>query len=129
MVKPSAVCHLGEILDMIQEAEFEIIGLKMIKIDRKKAKIFYDIHKGKSFFESIIYTITKRHCVVMVLKKKNAVNAWRKLLGHKDPSQAEEGTIRNKFGFSINDNGAHGSDSDENAEKEINLFFSKKEIF
>lgn len=119
----------GPILAMINEAGFEIAAMKMIRMIPEQAESFYAVHKGKPFFEGLIEFITSGPVIVMILKHENAVEEFRKLIGATDPNKAEIGTIRRTFAVSVQMNAVHGSDSDENAEREANFFFSTFERF
>jgi nucleoside-diphosphate kinase len=130
ILKPDCVQKeiIGKVLKMIQEAEFEIIGMKMVRLTENSAKGFYEVHNGKPFFSGLISYMTSGPCVPIVLQKVNAVDEFRKLIGSTDPSKAAEGTIRKLYASNIQENIVHGSDSDENAAKEISHFFSRKEL-
>ena len=95
---------------------------------KKQAEGFYDIHKEKPFFEELITFMSSGKCMVLTLKKENAVQAWRNTIGATNPKEAKEGTIRRDFATNIQNNAVHGSDSDENAKKEIAFFFSEYEL-
>src|SRR5205807_10139189 len=95
---------------------------------RKQAEGFYEVHRGKPFYEGLTEFMSSGPCVVIVLEKEGAVKAWRDLMGATDPAKADEGTIRKEFGGSVGENATHGSDSDENAAIEISYFFSKLEL-
>jgi nucleoside-diphosphate kinase len=131
IIKPNAVRtgKTGPILAMINEAGFEIAAMKMVRITPIQAEIFYAIHKGKPFFESLIEFITSGPVFVMILKHENAVEEFRKLIGATDPAKAEPGTIRRIYAVSVQMNAVHGSDSDENAQMEADFFFSKFERY
>jgi nucleoside-diphosphate kinase len=131
IIKPNAVRtgKTGPILAMINEAGFEIAAMKMIKMIPEQAESFYAVHKGKPFFEGLIEFMTSGPVIVMILKHENAVEEFRKLIGATDPNKAELGTIRRTFAVSVQMNAVHGSDSDENAEREANFFFSTFERF
>ena len=107
----------------INEAGFEITALKMIRITRPQAEEFYDVHKGKPFFDGLMEFMTSGPIVVMILKHENAVEEFRRIIGSTDPNKAEPGTIRKLFGVSVQMNAVHGSDSDENAVRESSFFF------
>ena len=130
IIKPDAVSDnkIGEIIAMISQAGFTIKAMKMVKLTKASAEGFYEIHKGKAFFDELIGYMTSGPCVPIALEKDNAVEDYRKLIGATDPSKATEGTIRKLYARNIQFNAVHGSDSDENAEKEIAHFFSKKEL-
>jgi nucleoside-diphosphate kinase len=131
IIKPNAVRtgKTGPILAMINEAGFEIVAMRMVKITYPQAESFYSVHKGKPFFEGLIEFMTSGPVVVMILKHENAVDQFRKLIGATDPAKAETGTIRKMFAVSVQMNAVHGSDSVENAIKEADFFFSGIERF
>jgi nucleoside-diphosphate kinase len=131
IIKPDAVSHkhIGDILKMISEAGYSIAAMKYIKLSQSQAAYFYNIHKGKPFFDGLVEFMTSGPIVVTILEKNNAVADYRKLIGNTDPAKAEPGTIRRLFAESIQRNAVHGSDSDSNARKEADFFFSKSERF
>ena len=131
IIKPNAVRtgKAGPIMGMINEGGFEIVALKMIRITLPQAESFYEVHKGKPFFEGLVEFMTSGPVVVMILRHINAVEEFRKLIGATDPIKAEQGTIRKTFAVSVKMNAVHGSDSDENAVRESNFFFSETERF
>ena len=130
IIKPDAVgaSHTGKIIDRIIAGGFRIRGMKMIHQTRQQAEGFYEVHRGKPFYEGLTEFMSSAPCVVMVLEKEDAVKAWRDLMGATDPAKADEGTIRKEFGASVGENATHGSDSDENAAIEIAYFFGKLEL-
>ena len=129
MIKPSAVSSqfTGPILQMINEAGFMIIAMKMTKMSTHQAEEFYAIHRGKPFYESLVKFMSSGPIVAAILEKDNAVEDYRKLIGATNPANAAEGTIRKKYAESIERNAVHGSDSDENAVVECDFFFSRTE--
>lgn len=131
IIKPNAVRtgKTGPILAMINEAGFDIVAMKMIRLTRDQAEAFYNIHKGRPFYESLVEFMTSGKVVVMILKHENAVEDFRKLIGSTDPSKAEPGTIRKIFAVSVQMNAVHGSDSVENAHREAGFFFPEIERF
>jgi len=131
IIKPNAVRtgKTGPILSMINEGGFEIAAMRLVKMTLQQAESFYDIHKGKPFFEDLVEFMTSGPVVVMILRHENAVNEFRKLIGATDPAKAEPGTIRKIFAISLQMNAVHGSDSDENAIREADFFFSGTERF
>lgn len=131
IIKPNAVRtgKTGPILAMINEAGFEISAMKMVRMTTLQAESFYEVHKRKSFFEGLIEFMTSGPVFVMVLKHENAVEDFRKLIGATDPAKAEPGTIRKMFAVSVQMNAVHGSDSDENAAREADFFFTASERF
>lgn len=130
IIKPDAVNDkkAGEIITMISQAGFKIKAMRLVKLTKESAEGFYEIHKGKAFFEELIDYMTSGPCIPIALEKENAVEDYRKLIGATDPAKAAEGTIRKLFARNIQFNAVHGSDSDENAVKEISYFFSGKEL-
>lgn len=129
IIKPGAVANefIGPILAKINANGFHIAAMKLIMLTRKMAESFYSVHKGKPFYDNLITFMTSGPVVVAILEKENAVEEYRKLIGNTDPAKAEEGTIRKLFAESIERNAVHGSDSDENAKKECDFFFSTSE--
>ena len=115
-------------MDRVEQAGFAIKALKMIKMPRPVAEGFYAVHKGKPFFEELVEFMSEGPCIVAVLEKDNAVEQWRALMGATDPAKAAPGTIRKDFAENVGRNIVHGSDSAENAAKEINYFFSDSEL-
>jgi nucleoside-diphosphate kinase len=130
IIKPDAVGagNTGKIIDRILVGGFRIRAMKLIHQTRKQAEGFYEVHRGKPFYESLTEFMSSAPCVVMVLERDGAVKAWRDLMGATDPAKADEGTIRKWFGSSVGENATHGSDSDENAAIEIAYFFSRIEL-
>lgn len=130
IIKPDAVKKnaSGEILKMIQDNGFRIIGMKMLQITKHQAEGFYAVHSSKSFFESLTNFMSEGSIVVLALEKDDAIAAWRKLMGATNPANAEEGTIRKKFADSIERNAVHGSDADDTARFELSYFFAGYEL-
>lgn len=131
MIKPEAMRngHAGSIIKMIQEAGFEIIALKMRHLSQEQAEGFYAVHAERPFYAELVKFMTSGPIISAVLKKENAVEDYRTLIGSTDPAEAAEGTIRKAFATSKTMNAAHGSDSDENARIEIDFHFDASEIF
>ncbi|MCX7797390.1 MAG: nucleoside-diphosphate kinase [Melioribacter sp.] len=130
ILKPDCIRKnlIGKVISHIQEAGFKILAMKMVKLTPDAAKGFYEVHKDRPFFNDLITYMTSGPCVPIVLEKDNAVEEFRKLIGATDPAKAEEGTIRKLYADNIQENIIHGSDSNENAIKEIAYFFSRKEL-
>lgn len=130
MIKPDAVARriTGEINAMIERNGFSIVAQKLIRITHNQAQKFYDIHRGKPFYDDLCNFISSGAVVVQVLKKENAIEDYRKLMGATNPEHAEEGTIRKKYAISIDQNSVHGSDAPETARREISFFFSDIEL-
>lgn len=131
IIKPTAVSkgYIGPILFKIHEAGFKISAMRMLWLTRGEAERFYEIHKERPFYEDLVKFMTSGPIVVAVLKKENAVEDYRNLIGATDPAKAEEGTIRKEFAESMRANAVHGSDSDENANIESSFFFSGLQRF
>jgi nucleoside-diphosphate kinase len=131
IIKPNAVRtgKTGPILSMINEAGFEISAIKMVKMTLGQAQAFYEVHRGKPFFDGLVEFMSSGPVVVMILRHENAIDNFRKLIGSTDPAKAEPGTIRKIFAVSVQMNAVHGSDSSENAAKEADFFFSGIERF
>ena len=130
IIKPDAIKnnHTGRIYNHILEAGFKILSAKLIKMSKIQAEAFYDIHKDKPFFKELTDFMSSGQSMILALEKKNAVNSWRKTIGSTNPEDAEDGTIRKLYATSLGENAVHGSDSDENAKKEIAFFFSELEL-
>ena len=129
MIKPEAVQrgNTGAILNMITEAGFRIIAMKLTRLSINQARAFYRVHEGKPFYESLVNFMSSGPIIAAILEKDNAVEDFRKLIGATNPENADPGTIRKKFAESVEKNAVHGSDSDENAVVESDFFFSQCE--
>ena len=125
IIKPDAVERNldNEIKEMFKNKGFNIIKDKKIQIAKSEAEQFYKVHETKPFYNDLCAYLSSGPIIVMVLEKENAVMANRELMGSTKPEDAAEGTIRKKYGISIDKNSVHGSDSVENAKKEIEFFF------
>ena len=125
IIKPDAVERNldNEIKEMFKKNNFLIIKEKKIQIEKSEAEKFYKVHETKPFYNDLCSYLSSGPIVVMVLERENAVLDNRKLMGATNPKEAEEGTIRKKYGISIDKNSVHGSDSVENAKIEIDFFF------
>jgi nucleoside-diphosphate kinase len=131
IIKPTAVSegHIGPILNRIHQGGFKISAMRMLWLTRGEAERFYEVHKERPFYSDLVKFMTSGPIVVAILKKENAVEDYRKLIGATDPAKAEEGTIRKEFARSMQENAVHGSDSDENANIEAGFFFSGLQRF
>jgi nucleoside-diphosphate kinase len=129
MIKPSAFKsnYTGAILKMINDAGFVIKAMKVTRLSKEQAGAFYEVHKGKPFYESLVNFMSSGPIVAAMLEKENAVEGFRSLIGATNPANAAEGTIRKLYAVSMEENAVHGSDSDENANLEADFFFSKTE--
>lgn len=130
ILKPDATKRniTGAINCMIEEAGFRILAQRRDRLTLDQAKKFYEIHKDRPFFNDLCEYMASGPVVLQVLEGHNAIEGYRNLMGATDPKNAEEGTIRKAHGQSIDHNSVHGSDSLENAEKEITFFFEESEI-
>ena len=130
MIKPDAVQngYMGKILDRIIEADFKILGAKLIRMTKAQAEGFYAIHRERPFFQELTTFMSSGKAMVFALEKENAVSAWRDTIGATNPAEAVDGTIRKDFATSLVENAVHGADSDENAAIEIGFFFTNSEL-
>ena len=125
IIKPDAVERNldGQIKEMFRTNGFTIVQEKKIQIEKQEAEKFYKVHETKPFYNDLCTYLSSGPIVVMILEKENSIIANRELMGSTNPKDAAEGTIRKKFGISIDKNSVHGSDSAENAKIEIDFFF------
>ena len=125
IIKPDAVKKriVGKILDRIEEEGFQLVEMRMVRLTKDEARGFYAVHKEKPFFEALTDFMSSGEIIVMVLERENAIAHWRQVMGETDPSQAKVGTLRRTYGFSIERNSVHGSDSPQTVEIEISYFF------
>ena len=130
IIKPDATKRniTGSINKIIEENNLRIIAQKRIHLSNEQAEKFYDVHKEKPFFKDLIEYMTSEPVVVQVLSSDNAVKKYREVMGATNPDNASDGTIRKLFALNVQENSVHGSDSDENAKKEIEFFFNENEI-
>ena len=130
IIKPDAVKkgYTGKIYDRILQAGFNILSAKLLKMTNEQAEGFYDVHRDRPFFNDLVEFMTSGPCMVLALEKSNAVESWRETIGATNPDEAKENTIRKDFASNVQENAVHGSDSDENAEKEIAFFFTDAEL-
>ena len=125
IIKPDAMERNLEnkIKNIFIKNDFKIVKEKKVKLEKKDAEQFYKVHETKPFYNDLCNYLSSGPVLVMVLKKENAIVENRKIMGATNPKDADEGTIRKEFGISIDKNSVHGSDSKENAKKEISFFF------
>ena len=130
IIKPDATKRnlTGSINELIEKNGLRIIAQKRIKMTNEQAEQFYDIHNDKLFFKDLVQYMTSEPVIVQVLSSDNAVKKYREVMGATNPENALDGTIRKLFALNVQENSVHGSDSDENAEKEIEFFFNENEI-
>ena len=130
LIKPDAVQRglVGDILSRLERTGLKLVALKMLQMDREMAERHYAIHRGKPFFEGLVQFITSSPLVAAVFEGPMAVEIVRKTMGETDPARAAPGTIRGDLALEIGRNVVHGSDSVENAEREISLFFRPQDV-
>src|SRR5579872_7332763 len=130
IIKPDAVAkgQAGDILAMIQQAGFKVLGLRMTRLTPTQAEGFYAVHKERPFFGGLVKFMTEGPIVVMALERENAIKGLRDVMGATNPANAAEGTIRKRFAANIERNCIHGSDAPETAEAELRFFFSTAEL-
>lgn len=130
IVKPNATAKnvIGGVIGLAEKGGLKVRALKMMRLTQEQAEGFYAVHKERPFFNDLVEFMTSGPVVVMALEGENAVSRWREIMGATDPAKADDGTVRALYGESIQNNAAHGSDSDENAKIEISYFFSTAEL-
>jgi nucleoside-diphosphate kinase len=130
IIKPDATKRniTGKIISKFEDNGLRIVASKRIHLSRREAKLFYYVHRERPFFEELVEFMVSEPIVVQVLEGENAVAKNREIMGATDPEKAASGTIRKEFALSIGENSVHGSDSKENAEREIRFFFADTEI-
>jgi len=130
IIKPDSVRkgNFGKIIDRLEREGFKILGLKKVSLSQKQAEGFYAVHRERPFYRDLVKYMISGPVYVAALERRNAVAHLRKVMGATDPKKADRGTIRAEFGESIEQNAIHGSDSDENAQVEINFFFGESEL-
>jgi nucleoside-diphosphate kinase len=129
-LKPDCVQRklTGKAIEFIEDHGFEILRMRKTLLSRKHAEEFYAAHKDKPFFEKLIEFMTSGPCIPLVLKKENAIEDFRKIIGDTDPTQAEEGTLRHLYGTNVTYNVVHGSDSKNSVLREMTFFFPFIEV-
>ena len=130
IIKPDATKRniTGSINKIIEENNLRIIAQKRIHLSSEQAEKFYDVHMKKPFFKDLIEYMTSEPVIVQVIEGENAIVKYREVMGATNPENADEGTIRKIHALNVQENSVHGSDSEENAIKEIDFFFNLKEI-
>ena len=131
IIKPLAFHNnkAAPILHRITDAGFRLVAAKTMHLTVEQAKQFYEVHREREFYNDLVAFMSSGPVMLAMLQKENAVEDFRKLIGKTNPAEAAEGTIRKDFGTSMQANAVHGSDSDENAQKECNFFFAECERF
>ncbi len=130
MIKPDAVegGKAGRILAHIEGAGYQIRAMRLVRLTRGEAEAFYAVHRGRPFYDELVGFMSSGPTVALALERADAVAAWRSTIGATDPAEAAEGTVRRLFAESKGRNAVHGSDSDENAIREIAFFFPEREL-
>ena len=130
LLKPDAVQRglIGDIVSRFEKKGLKIVAMKMMRMTKKKAENFYSVHKGKPFYNGLVEYITSGTIVAIGLEGNNAISVVRTMMGKTNPAEAEKGTIRSDYGIDIGKNTVHGSDSIENAEKELSIVFDEKDF-
>ena len=130
ILKPDAVAagHAGAILAHLEKEGFRLVGLKKLRLSPDQARAFYEVHRDRPFYGALVTFMTEGPVIVAVLERAEAVPHLRKTMGATDSRKAEAGTVRQRFGTDIERNAIHGSDSAENAAREIAFFFSGAEL-
>lgn len=131
MIKPSACRknHVGPILAIINQAGFRISAIRSTKLTKQEAERFYEMHRGKEFYDDLCEFMSSGPIIALLLEKENAIEDFRKLIGNTNPQIAEEGTIRKMFAESLQKNAVHGSDTVENMNREADFFFNQRERY
>lgn len=130
ILKPDSVAagSAGKMIARLQDEGFQILGIKMLRLTETQARAFYEVHKERPFYGSLVEFMTSGPVMPIALERENAVAHLREVMGATDVAKAAPGTLRNLFGTSIERNAVHGSDSPENASIELSFFFSRAEL-
>lgn len=130
IIKPDALAagHAGSIVARLEEEGFRILGLRRVLLTEEQARAFYEVHRERPFYSSLVAFMTSGPCVAIALEREDAVARLREIMGATNPEEAAEGTLRKLYASSIERNAIHGSDSPENASRELLFFFSRAEL-
>lgn len=130
IIKPDSLEKgiIGEICKRVEDSNLKVIGMKMLHMNQPRAEGFYAVHKGKTFFDSLVRFMISGPCVVLALEGEDAIKKWRETMGATNPEMAADGTIRKDFGTNIERNAVHGSDAPETAKFELAYFFENNEF-
>ncbi len=130
IVKPDGIVNgkLGLILAHVERAGFKVRAARLVRLSRAQAEAFYEVHRGRPFYEELVTFMSSGPCLPFALERADAVATFRATIGATDPAEASPGTIRKLFAESKGRNAVHGSDSDENAAREIGFFFTEAEV-
>ena len=129
-IKPDAVERnlIGEIIRRVEQKGYRIVAIDKLKLSRDEVEAFYEIHKGKPFFDELVGFISSGPCVPMIVEGENVIEGIRELIGATDPADAADGTVRKDFAKSITQNSVHASDAPETAKDEIAFFFGRRQL-
>jgi nucleoside-diphosphate kinase len=130
IIKPDAVAsgNAGKILSLLEQNGFRVVALRMTKLSQAQAEGFYDVHRARPFFGSLVKFMTEGPVIVMALEREDAVKKLRDVMGATNPANAAEGTVRKLYAESIERNAIHGSDALETAAEELKYFFNSIEL-
>ena len=130
IIKPDVVARdqIGAILQHVEQTGLRIVATRMLQLDRRQAEGFYDVHRERPFFQSLVQFMTSGPVVVSVLEGDDAIARYRKLMGATDPEQADAGTLRKLFGTNVERNAVHGSDAPDTARTEVAYFFGQADL-
>ncbi len=130
IIKPEVVARnqIGAILQHVEQTGLRIVATRMLQLDRRQAEGFYDVHRERPFFQSLVQFMTSGPVVVSVLEGDDAIARYRKLMGATDPEQADAGTLRKLFGTNVERNAVHGSDAPDTARTEVAYFFGEADL-
>ncbi|MBD3275535.1 MAG: nucleoside-diphosphate kinase [Candidatus Marinimicrobia bacterium] len=130
IIKPDAIRnkYQGKIIDHLLDKGLKIVAAELTELTTRDAEKFYEVHKEKPFYRELVEFMTSGPCMPMVLEHENAVSYFREVIGATNPEEADEGTVRKLYAESLQNNAIHGSDSPENARKEISFFFSDRDM-
>lgn len=130
IIKPEVVARnqIGAILQHVEQTGLRIVATRMLQLDRRQAEGFYDVHRERPFFQSLVQFMTSGPVVVSVLEGDDAIARYRKLMGATDPEQADAGTLRKLFGTNVEHNAVHGSDAPDTARTEVAYFFGQADL-
>ncbi len=130
IIKPEVVARnqIGAILQHVEQTGLRIVATRMLQLDRRQAEGFYDVHRERPFFQSLVQFMTSGPVVVSVLEGDDAIARYRKLMGATDPQQADAGTLRKLFGTDVERNAVHGSDAPDTARTEVAYFFGQADL-
>lgn len=130
IIKPDAVAagNIGAIVAEIERSGLKLIAMRMLRLTRERAEGFYAVHRDKHFFKGLVEFMTSGPIVVSALEGEGAIARYRQLMGATDPAEAEEGTLRKRFGTDVERNAVHGSDGPDTAREEVAYFFEEREL-